>query len=381
MPSTGRERAAAVRERAGVLRAWAGELGERAGALLVRRVRPWVRSRALVRRALYDSHNAAGFSSLYEHEKMLADSTRVDTYQAAIARHVGPDDVVLDLGTGTGVLAMLAARQGARRVYAIDHAPIVEVAEALARHNGIDTITFEQVNSRSYTPPEKVDVIVHEQIGDSLFDENMMVDNLLDLRRRALRPGGRILPARFELYVEPVALRSDRRVPFLWENRFHGLDFGIARHDEPPLARHRNPGHHYRWMLLDRSVAHFLTEPAPAVTFDLDTLPGSHHLPRVVEAARPVTRAGGLDGFCVYFRAIFDDEISLTTSPLAPPTSWGTRIFRTPHTPCDAGDELAWRVELTDLTNPGSWSVTSSATPGRRTAGRAAAVPTGATAR
>lgn len=338
-----------------------GRLRERAVRLFVRRVRPWLRSSAAVQRALYDSHNAGEFSSLYEQEKMLADSGRVDVYQAAIARHVNAGDVVLDLGTGTGILAMLAARQGAERVHAIDHSPFIEVARAAARHNGLDTITFAQVNSRSYTPPEKVDVIVHEQMGDSLFDENM-VHNLLDLKRRALRPGGRILPAVFELFVEPVALHPDHRVPHLWENRLHGLDFGFARDDGPLLDRYKTAGYGYRWMLMDRSVSHLLAIPEPLVRFDLGEIDSEDAVARTFEEARPVVQAGTLDAFCVYFRAVFDDDISLTTSPLEKPTSWGTRLFRVPQRSYEVGDKIEYRIELTEMTRPGTWSITPTPT-------------------
>ena len=333
-------------------------VGERAVGFLMRRVRPWLRSTAVVRRALYDGHNAREFSNLYEHEKMLADPVRVDAYRAAIARHVRPGDVVVDVGAGTGILAMLAARQGAERVYAIDHSPFIEVARAAADANGIDTIVFDQVNSRSFTPPEKVDLVLHEQMGDSLFDENM-VHNLLDLKRRVLREGGRILPGRFELYVEPVVMKDDRRVPYLWENEIHGLDFGFAR--STTLDRYTSPGYRYRWILTDRSVAHFLTRPQPVLTFDLNDLEGEDELPSILEEARPVTQAGMLDGFCVYFRAVFDDETSLTTSPVEPPTSWGTRVFRTPRTAYDVGDKLRYRIDMTDLANPGAWTIATPA--------------------
>jgi predicted nicotinamide N-methyase len=329
-------------------------VGERAAGFLLRRVRPWLRSTAVMRRALYDGHNAREFGNLYEHEKMLADSLRVDAYHAALARHVRPGDVVVDLGTGTGILAMLAARQAAGRVYAIDHSPFIEVAQAAAAANGIDTIVFEQVNSRSFSPAEKVDLVVHEQMGDSLFDENM-VHNLLDLKRRVLRDGGRILPGRFELYVEPAVLKDDRRVPYLWENEIHGLDFGFAR--DTALDRYTTPGYRYRWILMDRSVAHFLTDPQPVLTFDLNDLEDEDELPSVLKEARPVTRAGTLDGFCVYFRAVFDAETSLTTSPLGPPTSWGTRVFRGPRTPFDAGDKLRYRIDMAELANPASWTI------------------------
>ena len=100
----------------------------------------------------YDFDNVGEFSNLFEHEKMLADSVRVDTYAAAISRHIKPGDVVIDLGTGTGILAILAARQGAK-VYAIDHSDFIHVAEQIAKQNGIDNIQFLKmdINSEALT--------------------------------------------------------------------------------------------------------------------------------------------------------------------------------------------------------------------------------------
>ncbi len=116
-------------------------------------------------------------------------------------------------------MAILAARQGTK-VYAIDHSDFIHVAEQIAKHNGIDNIQFLKMNSREFTCPEKADYILHEQIGDDLFDENMIV-NLLDLKQRALKDNGVIFPGRFELFLEPVALKNDYPVPFIWETPVH----------------------------------------------------------------------------------------------------------------------------------------------------------------
>ena len=134
------------------------EGAERARARLARSPR----ARALV----YRVRNRRQFTSLWAHDVMLGDRVRVDAYEAALRTHLGPDDVVVDLGTGTGVLAMLAARH-ARRVYAIDHGPIIEAARAVARDNGVMNVEFQNVHSADFDPPERIDAIVHEQSRSS----------------------------------------------------------------------------------------------------------------------------------------------------------------------------------------------------------------------
>ena len=99
----------------------------------------------------------------------------------AIHRNVQAGDVVLDLGTGTGLLALMASRAGASKVYAVEHSDFIDVAREIAAHNGFTNIEFVRANSRDFTPPEPIDVVLHEQMGDELFNENML-ENVLDLR-------------------------------------------------------------------------------------------------------------------------------------------------------------------------------------------------------
>ena len=84
----------------------------------------------------------------------------------------------------------MASRAGAAKVYAVEHSDVIELAREIGRRNGINNVEFVRANSREFTPPEPVDVLLHEQMGDELFNENML-DNVIDLRNRVLQPGGR----------------------------------------------------------------------------------------------------------------------------------------------------------------------------------------------
>jgi SAM-dependent methyltransferase len=172
-----------------------------AGALRLKRL--LARNQRL-ERLLYAAGNRQGYAITSVHDVMLADRARTGAYARGIEANVGRGDVVVDLGTGVGVLACLAARQGAEKVYAIDHES-VERARELARANGLSNVEFQQVHSDEFRPAEPVDVIIQEQIGTLIFNERM-VPNVVSLRERVLRPGGRVLPNRFDIYLEPVQL-------------------------------------------------------------------------------------------------------------------------------------------------------------------------------
>ncbi len=95
----------------------------------------------------YREVNVNYFSDLHTQERMLADKQRMAFYHEAIQRKIKPGDRVIDLGTGTGILAALASRAGAGQVYAVDHSSIIEHAKMLAAENGIENVDFEDVHS------------------------------------------------------------------------------------------------------------------------------------------------------------------------------------------------------------------------------------------
>lgn len=307
-------------------------------------------------RYFYEFRNQSSFTDLIHHDRMLADEVRMGAYREGIAKHVSDGDVVVDLGTGTGVLAFLAARSGARVVHAVEHSgELVEAARSVAQANGITNVEFHQIHSRSVTVGEPVDVIVHEQIGRDVFDEQA-VANVSDLRDRLLRPGGKILPGVLDMYVEPVQLREDSRAPYAWTQDVGGISFaalGALRDKQNDAYRHL----YFSPFPFDA----YLADPEPIVRVDLHTIqPGA--LPTRLQIRREAVRDGSLDGFCVYFRAYFDDELSFTNAPDGPTTSWSTPLLRVEPQRVQRGDVIELELDTSDLANPKTWRWPDTAT-------------------
>ena len=300
---------------------------------------------------LINSHNFAGLEA---HEEMLSDRVRVEAYHRGIHRNVQAGDVVLDLGTGTGLLAFMASRAGAKKVYALEHSDFIDVAREIAAHNGFTNIEFVRANSRDFTPPEPIDVVLHEQMGDELFNENML-ENVLDLRDRALAPAGRILPARFRLFIEPVSIRQEMRIRRFWNIDLpDGIDLSATQHS--PVAARFNAGRNDHFWLRPHSVESTIGEPQPIIEFDLNTLESLESLPTRHIVERTASADAIVDGCCIWFEACFDDDTLLSTSPLSPVTSWGNRVFRLDQE-IGRGETLRLEVRLGQLVEPSTWDV------------------------
>lgn len=140
------------------------------------------------------------------HIKMLNDVPRTQAFTQALRRVVRPGDVVVDVGTGTGVLAVAAAQAGARRVYAIEASDIADVAERLFADNGVaDRVQLVRGWSTQVELPEKADVLVSEMIGDEPLGERLL-EMTRDATRRLLAPNARFVPHAIELIAQAVRI-------------------------------------------------------------------------------------------------------------------------------------------------------------------------------
>ena len=140
------------------------------------------------------------------HTLMLNDHIRMQAYEQAIKEAVKPGMVVLDLGTGTGILSLWALEAGAARVHGIDirKERLVDAQERVRKAGfGEKFLTYQGLSSQVELP-EKVDLIISEILGN-LADNEDMAPILNDARNRFLKPDGQMLPARTETYQVPVS--------------------------------------------------------------------------------------------------------------------------------------------------------------------------------
>lgn len=133
------------------------------------------------------------YSSFYIHEEMIKDSVRTNSYKDAIMGNptAFKDKVVLDIGCGTGILSIFAARAGAKHVYGLEFAHIADYATEIVKQNGLsDKITIIKAKVEdAVLPVEKVDIIISEWMGYFLLYESML-DTVLYARDKWLVKDG-----------------------------------------------------------------------------------------------------------------------------------------------------------------------------------------------
>ena len=138
------------------------------------------------------------------HLSMLDDRARTKGFCDALRLTVKPEDVVVDIGTGTGILATCAAKAGARQVYAVESSGIAEVAARMFEANQVaERVMLVRRRSTSATLPELASVLVTETIGNDPLDEQLL-EIVADAKHRLLAPGARIIPSAIQIYAVAV---------------------------------------------------------------------------------------------------------------------------------------------------------------------------------
>ena len=139
------------------------------------------------------------------HFVIVRDTLRNRAYEEALVRAVTPGSRVLEIGTGTGLLAMMAARAGAAHVFTCEMEPAVALAarDVIAQNGLAGRITVLAKRSTDVDPAELgelADVLVSETVSNDMLAENPL-PALEDAIARLVKPGGVVIPARGRVRV------------------------------------------------------------------------------------------------------------------------------------------------------------------------------------
>lgn len=168
--------------------------------------------------------------SVSSYGRMIADRVRTDAYIRALKQVVNPTSVVLDIGTGIGIFAMVASQLGVKRVYAVETDDAIELAREIANANDFtDQITFIHDFSNNISLPEPADVIISDLHG-VLPLCGRLIPSIADARKRLLAPGGVIIPRSETLWMSLVEAPDSyayHTVP--WGDEVYGLNMEAAQ--------------------------------------------------------------------------------------------------------------------------------------------------------
>uniref|UniRef100_V5HDN6 type I protein arginine methyltransferase n=1 Tax=Ixodes ricinus TaxID=34613 RepID=V5HDN6_IXORI len=257
------------------------------------------------------------------HQEMLQDAPRTEAYRKALEANAETSikgRVVLDVGCGTAILAMFAARCGASRVIGVDQSDIVFQAMDIVRENDLHgTVTLLKGRLEDIDlPVERVDVIVSQWMGYFLLFEGML-DTVLHARDHHLKPGGTLLPSRCDLFLVPLCDKAlhQRHIGF-WGD-VYGFKMSCLKKE---VAREAH-------IMLVGPESVCSVQPALVKSLDLNTCSVEDTNFTSDFEFEVAPGADEITAFAGYFDSAFELPVPvvLSTSPQAEPTHWKQTVF------------------------------------------------------
>lgn len=250
------------------------------------------------------------------HRTLIADRVRNQAFHDALSRVIRRGETtVADIGAGTGLIGLMAAKLGAREVLLYEAAEVAGVAAATIKTNRAKACHLMPCHSTEMEDPPRVDLVVSETLGNYALEENI-VDTLADARLRHLKDGGLIMPARIRQFAVPVVTGRFHRELIAWDDVGFGLDLSDAR------AMSLNNVYVRSFTADDLLAGGAAAKVWDSVTLGSDTRSG-----RKGEASWKLETAETIFGFAYWWEAEIIDGVTLSTAPDAPRTHWEQLYF------------------------------------------------------
>lgn len=246
------------------------------------------------------------FAGIDLHRAMLADKVRLRAYQAAIRATVRKGDVVLDCGAGSGILSVMAAQAGAKKVYAVEKTEFSRVIKQVAVDNGVASkIEVIQEDFAEVQLPRRARVLVTETFGAWVLAEGALPD-LYTCMAKNLERDGVSIPRSFSLYLSPMA-----QAPVELMQPFVGLCEGVN------LSCLRAEA-------LGRAAQQVVPGSAVGPACWVGRFPLRSE---AEELTAEVTVEGPCEALCAWFTLELTEALSLSTAPEEPTTSWKQTVL------------------------------------------------------
>jgi type I protein arginine methyltransferase len=269
---------------------------------------------------------------LLSYARMISDRRRVDVHRAALRAAIKPGDVVVEIGTGVGVFAVMAMQLGARRVIAIEPNDAISIAHLVAADNGCaEGIEFIQDFSSNVVLNEPADVLVADLRG-ALPVAATYLTSMIDARERLLRPGGVLVPA-VDTLCAAVVEAPEVYAQLRPSCRFDDIEVNVEA-----LAQFTTNalGHvHF-------DARNLLTRPQSWAEVDYRTITN----PNVVGSVKWVAERDGVGhGYAVWFDSTLTEGVFVSNAPTEPHSAWGMAFYPWSNpVPLKAGDQIDTKI-------------------------------------
>ena len=268
------------------------------------------------------------------------------TFRRALREVVQPGSTVVDVGSGTGVLAFMALELGARRVVALEQSGLARHAARIARESSLGSrVRFVQCDALTDDlPAVEADLVVCELLGHFGIGENLE-RALARVCRLMAKPDAAIVPNRLELFAAPVECASLKRHIEFWDRSVAGVSLAPLR---DVANRHIYLRHEEGLRMLGATAslgARTLGGPRPADGFSR------------IRTELVVDRAGRMDAVMGFFRSRLSPSVSISTAPGDPSTHWGQVLFPVGGgLPVRAGDRADFSLQRIARDSAYRWS-------------------------